>query len=417
MLRSLFSWNSLVNPPAALFADMTRLMTLVAGEPSGDLLAAELIRGIQHYPDLEHSQFFGIGGPRMAECGFQSSWPMGTLSVRGYVEVLSHLLPILKIRSALIEKIARDRPDIYIGIDAPDFNLSIEKKCRKMGIPTVHYISPSIWAWRGQRIHGIKKAVDHMLCIFPFEPKIYHDVGMQATYIGHPSANQIPMLPQPKEAKERLLNMHLLQYGPLQANETVIAVLPGSRSSEMTYIAPGFFQAMVIMHQRHGKKIRFLVPVATLALRSSLELLKQNAQRQCEEIQIELITEQSSLILEAADSVLIASGTATLEAALWKKPMVISYSVPWLTAQIMKRQGYLPYVGLPNILCQSFVVPELLQEEAVPERLAIKTLEWLDKPKQVADLVDIFHDLHLVLRQPTGALTAQAIAQTLTQNH
>jgi lipid-A-disaccharide synthase len=172
---------------------------------------------------------------------------------------------------------------------------------------------------------------------------------------------------------------------------------------------------MQIMHKSHGKKIRFLTPVATPALRTPLEALKNEALIHCPDIQIELVTENSSLILEAADSVLIASGTATLEAALWKKPMVISYSVPWLTAQIMKRQGYLPYVGLPNILCQNFVVPELLQEEAIPERLARGTLEWLDHPQQVTDLVDIFNELHLILKQPTGELAAQAIAKTIAQ--
>jgi lipid-A-disaccharide synthase len=392
---------------------MTFLITCVAGEPSGDMLAGQLLHGIQQHPELSDSRFFGIGGPKMQALGFESSWPMDTLSVRGYVEVLSNLPEILKIRRELTQRIKDERPDVYIGIDAPDFNLAIEKKCRGMRIPTVHYISPSIWAWRYHRINGIKKAVDHMLCIFPFEPKIYHDVGMQATYVGHPLANQIPMHPSPQNAKDHLSNQGLLSYGPIAAHETIIAVMPGSRESEIEFIAKGFFDAMVIMHQTHGNKIRFLTPVATPKLRPALELLKQEALKKNPDIQIELITENSSLILEAADSVLIASGTATLEAALWKKPMVISYSVPWLTAQIMKRQGYLPYVGLPNILCQSFVVPELLQEEAKPEVLARGTLEWLDRPNQVASLVSIFEELHILLKQPTEELVAQAIAQTI----
>jgi lipid-A-disaccharide synthase len=392
---------------------MTYLITCVAGEPSGDMLAGQLLHGIQQHPELSDSRFFGIGGPKMLAYGFESSWPMDTLSVRGYVEVLSNLPEILKIRRELTKRIKDEQPDVYIGIDAPDFNLAIEKKCRKMKIPTVHYISPSIWAWRYHRINGIKKAVDHMLCIFPFEPKIYHDVGMQATYVGHPLANQIPMQPSPQIAKDQLSNQGLLSYGPIAADETIIAVMPGSRESEIEYIAKGFFEAIVIMHQTHGNKIRFLTPVATPKLRPALELLKQEAIKKNPDIQIELITENSSLILEAADSVLIASGTATLEAALWKKPMVISYSVPWLTAQIMKRQGYLPYVGLPNILCQSFVVPELLQEEAKPEVLARGTLEWLDRPNQVASLVSIFEELHILLKQPTEELVAQAVVQTI----
>ena len=392
---------------------MSSLIACVAGEPSGDLLAAELINGIRHHQELQDSRFYGIGGPRMQECGFESSWPMDILSVRGYVEVLSNLQHILKIRRELLQRIQSEPPDIYIGIDAPDFNLKIEKKCRQMKIPTVHYISPSIWAWRYHRINGIKKAVDHMLCIFPFEPKIYHDVGMQATYVGHPLANKIPMKPNPANAKLELSSKGLLQYGPISSDETIIAVLPGSRESEIKYIAKGFFEAMIIMQKTHGKSIRFLTPVATELLRPELEKLKKEALIKSPDIKIELITENSSLILESADSVLIASGTATLEAALWKKPMVISYSVPWLTAQIMKRQGYLPYVGLPNILCQSFVVPELLQEQAVPEVLARGTLEWLDRPQQVESLVSIFEELHDILRKPTEDLVAEAIAQTI----
>ena len=396
---------------------MTYLITCVAGEPSGDMLAAELLNGIKKHPNLMDSRFYGIGGPKMQDCGFESSWPMETLSVRGYVEVLGHLPQILKIRRELTQRIQNERPDVYIGIDAPDFNLAIEKKCRDLKIPTVHYIGPSIWAWRYHRINGIKKAVDHMLCIFPFEPSMYHDVGMQATYVGHPLANRIPLQPQPQNAKNSLYAGGLLQYGPIASDETVIAVLPGSRQSEIQYIAKGFFEAMVIMHKTHGKKIRFLTPVATPKLRPALELLRSQAQQSSPDIQIELITENSSLILEAADTVLIASGTATLEAALWKKPMVISYSLPWLTGRLMKLQGYLPYVGLPNILCQSFVVPELLQDQAKPEALARKTLEWLDRPSQVAALADIFEELHLLLRKPTDELVAQAVAQTIELSH
>lgn len=395
---------------------MNPLIYCVAGEPSGDLLAAELIKGLQQHPFTANATLKGIGGPHMAEVGFESGWPMEKLSVRGYVEALSQLPAILKIRNELISSIQADRPEVYIGIDAPDFNLYVEKKCRKLGIPTVHYISPSIWAWRGSRIHGIKKAVDHMLCIFPFEAKIYHEVGMDATYVGHPLASTIPMRPDPAKAKLQLFERDLLQYGNFSDGETVIAVMPGSRASEIKYIAKGFFKAMGFMHKIHGGKIRFLVPVATPSLKESLLLLKEEVHQEFGSIQIELIDGNSSLILEAADSVLIASGTATLEAALWKKPMVISYTVPWITAEIMKRQGYLPYIGLPNILCQNFVVPELLQEDAKPETLARATLEWLDHPSQVDQLVEIFDELHHLLQKPTGELAAQAVVETI-QKH
>jgi len=389
-------------------------LACVAGEPSGDLLAAPVLSALNQIPDMSGLEVYGIGGPLMQAEGMRSDWSMNILSVRGYVEAIKQLPAILKLRKELIQHLLNEgRPDVYLGIDAPDFNLKIEKQCRQMKIPTVHYISPSIWAWRYHRINGIKKAVDHMLCIFPFEPKIYHDVGMQATYVGHPLANKIPMKPNPANAKLELSSKGLLQYGPISLDETIIAVLPGSRESEIKYIAKGFFEAMTIMQKTHGKSIRFLTPVATELLRPELEKLKKEALIKSPDIKIELITENSSLILESADSVLIASGTATLEAALWKKPMVISYSVPWLTAQIMKRQGYLPYVGLPNILCQSFVVPELLQEQAVPEVLARGTLEWLDRPQQVESLVSIFEELHDILKKPTEDLVAEAIAQTI----
>ena len=392
---------------------MQPLITCVAGEPSGDLLGSELIAACLSHPDLAHAQLVGIGGPHMQAEGFTSQWPMDQLSVRGYVEALKQLPYILKIRFELVQAIQRNRPDIYIGIDAPDFNLTVEKKCRALKIPTVHYISPSIWAWRGGRIHGIKKAVDHMLCIFPFEPKIYHDAGIAATYVGHPLASMIPRKPSPELAKKKLFDLGFLESTAILADETVIAVLPGSRKSEVSYIAPGFFQTIQEIDHMHSGPVRFLVPVAKPFLQAPLQQLKEAVQRARPNIQIHLIPENSSLVLEAADVVLIASGTATLEAALWKKPMVISYSVPWLTATIMRKQGYLPYVGLPNILCQDFVVPEFLQEDAVPQEMAKAILQWLNQPSKVAQLVDRFEDLHQQLTMPTRALLAQAIHNTM----
>ena len=390
-------------------------ITCVAGEPSGDLLASELISGLKANQLTKDFTINGIGGRHMQAVGFESNWDMSTLSVRGYVEALSQLPAILRVRRELVQSIEKQRPSVFIGVDAPDFNLYVEKKCRSWKIPTIHYISPSVWAWRGRRVYAFKKVVDHMLCIFPFEAAIYHEVGMKATYVGHPLAQKIPLKPDPLSAKQYLFDKQLLQYGEMKSDETVIAVLPGSRLSEIKYIAQGFFDAMGHMSIMHTGAIRFLVPVATPQLLPALQALKEALLITHPKIQVELLNGHSSQALEAADSVLIASGTATLEAALWKKPMVISYTVPWLTAQIMKKQGYLRAIGLPNILCQNFVVPEVLQEDAKPEVLARATLDWLDQPVQVAQLAEIFEELHLVLRKPSGEIAADVIAQTILE--
>ncbi len=388
-------------------------LACVAGEPSGDLLAAPVLSALHGLPGMSEINVYGIGGPLMQAEGLRSDWPMETLSVRGYVEAIKQLPAILKLRRDLIARfLGEDRPDVYLGIDAPDFNLGVELALRKEGVPTLHFVSPSIWAWRAGRIHKIKQAVDRMLCIFPFETEIYERAGIAATYVGHPLASDIPLEPNSLQAKARITR--LLNQSSDALNGIVIAVLPGSRGSEIELIAPIFFQTMTVLAERlQGQKLHFVIPVATPRLRVPLEILKKKTQEQCSGISIYLIDGEADAALEAADVVLIASGTATLQAALWKKPMVISYKVPWLTAQIMKRQGYLPYVGLPNILCKEFVVPELLQDDATPARLADALLEWLNHPAKVSQLKARFAQMHETLRQPTGLLVAQVIAQTI----
>lgn len=392
---------------------MSKVITFVAGEPSGDLLAANVLHGMKQDSRFHEFQFEGIGGPKMMAEGFHSKWDMSQLSVRGYVEAIKQLPSILQIRADLIRSLMNNPPSVYVGVDAPDFNLGVERKCRVAGIPTVHFISPSIWAWRGGRIKGIKESVDHMLCVFPFEPEIYDKVGIKATYVGHPLANTIPMVPDALKARQTL-NSKSLSHGNISEHEVLIAVLPGSRNSEIKLIAPTFFDAMKVMAKQVGdSNIRFLVPIATQALKEPLEKMRGDVYKTHPNIKIELFDGQASLVLEAADSVLIASGTATLEAALWKKPMVISYKVPWLTGQIMKRQGYLPYVGLPNILAGEFLVPELLQDEATPEALAKETLAWLEDDSRRANLLNHFNQMHELLKRPTAELAAKAIAQTM----
>ncbi len=405
-------------PPqrAASFGnDRTTLPKLacVAGEPSGDLLAAPVLSALNQIPDMAGLEIYGIGGPRMQAEGMRSDWPMETLSVRGYVEAIKQLPAILKLRKELIaHMLGEGRPDVYLGIDAPDFNLGVELQLRKAGIPTLHLVSPSIWAWRAGRIKKIAQAVERMLCIFPFETEIYDRAGVASTYVGHPLASEIPLEPNPSKAREQLSTLLHLPDTALEG--IVIAVLPGSRGSEIELIAPIFFETLQLLaKQMQGQKLHFLIPVATPRLREPLEQLLRQAKNINPDIQIYLLDGMADEVLEASDVVLIASGTATLQAALWKKPMVISYKVPWLTAQIMKRQGYLPYVGLPNILCGEFVVPELLQDEATPEKLAAAIMEWLEQPTKAAQLKTRFAQMHETLRRPTGLLVAQAIAQTI----
>ena len=407
---------TLLPPPrAALFdrAGLVSKLACVAGEPSGDLLAAPALSALKQIPDTSNLEVYGIGGPRMQAEGLRSDWPMETLSVRGYVEAIKQLPAILKLRKELIANLlGEDRPDVYLGIDAPDFNLGVELALRKAGIPTLHFVSPSIWAWRAGRITKIKQAVDRMLCIFPFETEIYERAGMSATYVGHPLASEIPLEPNPSSARQRIEQIFNLPTHALDG--IVIAVLPGSRGSEIELIAPIFFKTMLELTERlQEQSLHFVIPVATPRLREPLEVLLKNTLEQNPNLDIHLIDGEADAVLESADVVLIASGTATLQAALWKKPMVISYKVPWLTAQIMKRQGYLPYVGLPNILCGEFVVPELLQDDATPSKLGDALLDWLNNPNKVDQLKTRFVEMHETLRRPTGLLVAQAVMQTI----
>lgn len=394
-------------------AGLVSKLACVAGEPSGDLLAAPVLSALKQIPDTSQLEVYGIGGPRMQAEGLRSDWPMETLSVRGYVEAIKQLPAILKLRKELITNLLGEgRPDVYLGIDAPDFNLGVELAMRKAGIPTLHFVSPSIWAWRAGRITKIKQAVERMLCIFPFETEIYERAGISATYVGHPLASEIPLEPNLTSAKQRIENILNLPTNTLDG--ILVAVLPGSRGSEIELIAPIFFQTMYELAKRMpGQSLHFVIPVATPRLREPLEALLISTLEKNPDLHIHLINGEADTVLEAADVVLIASGTATLQAALWKKPMVISYKVPWLTAQIMKRQGYLPYVGLPNILCGEFVVPELLQDDATPNRLADALLDWLNNPNKVKQLIDRFAQMHESLRRPTGLLVAQAVAQTV----
>jgi lipid-A-disaccharide synthase len=372
-------------------------LAMVAGEASGDLLAGLLLTGLkQRWPTL---QAHGIGGPRMAEQGFEAWWPHQKLAVRGYVEVLRHYREISGIRDALAERLLQERPAAFVGVDAPDFNLGLEKRLKAAGIKTVHFVCPSIWAWRGGRAKKMAASCDHVLCLFPFEPALLQQHGVAATFVGHPLADAIPL--QPPRAVSRAA------LGLAEADE-VVAVLPGSRRSEIQYIAPAFLQAAALMHrQRPG--LRFVLPISP-GLREMIEPL---VQAHAPELPLQLLNGQSHAALAACDVTLIASGTATLEAALFKVPMVIGYRMHGLSWQLMKRMRYQPWVGLPNILSREFVVPELIQEVFQPEALAAATLRWLDDRPAAAALVRRFEDLHHSLRRDTARCAADALAQVL----
>jgi lipid-A-disaccharide synthase len=376
----------------------SKRFALVAGETSGDLLAGLLLGGVrQRWPDL---QSFGIGGQQMAAQGFEAWWPSEKLAVRGYVEVLRHYREIVGIRAQLQQRLlSTDRPDVFIGVDAPDFNLDLEANLKAGGVRTVHFVCPSIWAWRADRVEKIRRSADHVLCIFPFEPELLARHDIPATYVGHPLANVIPLAPDRTAAR--------LALG-LREEDTVIAILPGSRASEVQYLAQAFFEAAVRLRSaRPG--IRFVVP-AVPALRERIKAAARSAGLGAE---LQVTAGQSHTALAACDVTLIASGTATLEAALFKRPMVIAYNMNWLSWQIMRRKQLQPWVGLPNILCGEFVVPEFLQEAASSEALAQSVLDWLDAPERIEALRQRFSVLHHTLRRDTAQLATDAIEKVL----
>ena len=369
----------------------------VAGEASGDLLAGLVLRGLhERWPGLVN---FGIGGPRMLAQGFDSWWPQDKLAVHGYAEALRHYRELSGIRRDLGTRLLAERPDAFIGVDAPDFNLGLEARLKQGGIKTIHFVSPSVWAWRGGRVAKIGQAVDRMLCLFPFEPEIYQAQGIQASYVGHPLADSIPLEP-PRGASRAALG--------LSEHEQVVALLPGSRGGEIKHITPVFAQAAALIH-RARPELRFVLPVAPGRRAAVDAALTTHAPG----VPIQLVEGRSHEVLAACDVTLIASGTATLEAALFKRPMVIAYRMSGLSWQIMKRMRYQPWVGLPNILERDFVVPELLQDAANPENLARETLAWLDDAPRVERLQARFTALHHQLRCDTVHRVADAIAQTI----
>jgi lipid-A-disaccharide synthase len=368
-------------------------VAMVAGEASGDLLAGVLLDGLK--ARFANLQTFGIGGPAMAQRGFEAWWPHSKLAVRGYVEVLRHYREIVGIRHQLAQKLLADPPDVFIGVDAPDFNLDLERRLKNAGVKTIHFVSPSIWAWRPERIEKVRTAVDHVLCVFPFEKPIYDTAGIAATYVGHPLAPHIPMQPSKSAARKSL---------GLGEADTVLAVLPGSRESEIQYLAQRFFRALPSINRAYVA-IKIVVPCIP-ALKAQVATAAQQAGVLG---QVQLLDGQSHAALAACDVALVASGTATLEAALFKRPMVIAYNMHWFSWQLMRRKKMQPWVGLPNILCREFVVPELLQDAATPEALAQAVIDWLQAPMRMAQTSQRFEALHQELLRDTPTLCADVV--------
>ncbi len=368
---------------------------MVAGEASSDLLASHLIRALKrHLPDVE---FFGIGGPKMQAEGFKAWWPAEKLAVHGYVDALKHYRELSGIRSTLLKRLLADRPAAFIGVDAPDFSLWLERRLKDKGVPAIHFVSPSIWAWRRGRLKGIARSVSHMLCLFPFEPELYRAAGVPVSYVGHPLADVFPLVPDRAGAREML---QISGEGP------VFAFLPGSRQSELRNLADTYIATAALLHERHPEA-RFLVPLAT---RETRQLFEEALRRHANlDLPIRILFGHANDAMIAADVVLVASGTATLEAALLKRPMVITYKIGKWSYRLMKRMAYLPWVGLPNVLANREVVPEVLQDAATPQALADALDGWLTDKTRADALEKIFTDMHLQLRQDTATKAAAAI--------
>lgn len=368
---------------------------MVAGEASGDFLGAHLIRALRER--VPQAAFVGIGGPRMEAAGLESWYPMERLAVRGYVEVLRHLPRLFLMRRRLAQRLLAARPRLFIGVDAPDFNLSLERRLKRNGIPTVHYVSPSLWAWRGGRMKSIAASVDKMLVLFPFEEPLYRSAGVPVTFVGHPLADATGDTDLTEAAREQLR---------LPPGRKAITLLPGSRQSELRYMARTFVRTAKLIAARQPA-VHFLVPLASRETRSIFEEAIYAAG--ATDLPMTVLFGHARDAIAAADVVLVASGTATLEAALARKPMVITYKMSGLTFRLMKRMRYLPWVGLPNIIAGAFIVPEILQDDATPENLAQAVLNSLNDPVVARRLHDHFEHMRQILKKDAAVRASEAV--------
>jgi len=374
-------------------------IAMVAGESSGDLLGSHLIEALKR--GLPAARFFGIGGPKMQAAGFELWYPAETLAVIGLVDVLRKLPSILRVRGELRRRLISTKPDLFIGVDAPDFNLGLERSLKRRGIPTVHYVSPSLWAWRGGRVHKMRRACSKVLCLFPFEPELYAAAGVPASYVGHPLADLLSEHPDRAAAREQFR---------LPPDRLVIALLPGSRQSELAHMADLFVQTAKLIH-RQLKDAQFLVPLTSRETRRQFEdALYRNG---AEDLPLTILFGHAHLAMTAADGVLLASGTAALEAALLKRAMVVTYKGSWLSVAYVRSRFYLPYVSLPNILAGRFVVPEILQDDATPEVLAQALVNQVGDKQIRMRQEEVFQTIHEQLRQDAGERAVEALLPLL----
>ena len=372
-------------------------VSMVVAERSGDQLASLLLRGLQRaWPDLQAD---GIGGPQMQALGFQSRWSCDELSVRGLVEALMRYRRITAIRRQLIHDLIARPPDLFVGVDASDFNLTVERELNQRGIAAIQLVCPSIWAWRPERVAKIRESVRHILCLYPFEPALLAQHGIEGTFVGHPVADVIPLEPDRAAARQALA---------LDPAAQVVALLPGSRAAEIRYLAQPFLEAARRMLAQRPQ-LQFVLPTHELLL-PTLEQALQSAGMTG---RVKVVIGQSHAVQAACDVALVASGTATLETALFKRPMVIAYRMQWLSWRMANGKRLLPWVGLPNILCNEALVPEFLQEQVQPEALARAVLAWLDDPAAVHRLQQRFTALHHELRQDMPTLSTHAIQKIL----
>jgi lipid-A-disaccharide synthase len=363
---------------------------IAAGEASGDLLAAQMLAGLVTQCDVDSR---GIAGPALIGQGMQAWHHIDELSVRGYVEVIKHLPRLLRMRKKLIERMITWKPQVFVGVDAPDFNIELERQLRAAGIKTVHFIGPSVWAWRYERIQKVKAAADHVMLVFPFEKAIYDKEGIASTFVGHPLADAIAV-DQPLPS----------------TSQSSVALLPGSRLDEINAMAATFLEAACLLSKRHPS-LTFTLPAANAAIKQKLLEVLRSMPAVNDQLQGKLLVTDGNShgALAKANVVLVASGTATLEAALFKKPMVIAYKMPWLSYRMMKGKGYLPYIGLPNILANAMLVPEFVQEAASPIALADALEKQLVDRPHAEFLFEQFTKMHLSLRRDCASRAAEVL--------
>lgn len=375
-------------------------IAIVAGEASGDILGSGLMRELKTlYPQI---RFSGIGGERMQAQGLDSIVPMDRLSVMGLVEVLARVPELLALRKKLIKDWIANPPDIFIGIDAPDFNLVIEEKLKEKGILTCHYVSPSVWAWKSWRIKQIKRAVDLMLTLFPFEPVFYEKAGIKAHCVGHTLADQISMNNDKAQARQAL---------GMSEDKKLICLMPGSRGSEVKYHCSTFLEAAALIHAAKPES-EFIIPAANEQRMQQIQGCLQSYPK----LPVTLIKGQAQEAMKASDAVLLVSGTATLETLLIKRPMVVCYKMSPISFQIIKRMVKKPYISLPNLLAQKELVPEILQADANPKRLSEEVMKLLDNSEDNAALMDEFTLIHKQLKLDADVQAAKAIKQLLEQH-